>query len=83
VKAEAAKCAVCIPDTGLRAWEFSRSSAQANTRRKKDKLYGVGSFGFRKREATPCYGAEPKRSRSDNRCVNCEALTENRRIIRA
>jgi hypothetical protein len=28
-KAEAAKCAVCIPATGLRAWEFSRSCAQA------------------------------------------------------
>ena len=35
MKAEAAKCGVCIPATGLRAWESSRSSAQANARRKR------------------------------------------------
>src|SRR5690348_5492705 len=28
-KAEAAKCVLCIPATGLRAWEFSRSGVQA------------------------------------------------------
>ena len=34
MKAEAAKCALCIPATGLRAWEFSRSSAQTNAAEK-------------------------------------------------
>ena len=33
-KAEAAKCVLCIPATGLRAWESSRSSAQAKARGK-------------------------------------------------
>ena len=40
MKAEAAKCVLCIPVTGLRAWEFSRSSAQANARQKKKECAG-------------------------------------------
>jgi hypothetical protein len=35
VKAEAAKCVLCIPDAGPRAQEFGPSSAQENARQKK------------------------------------------------
>src|SRR5579872_2945499 len=37
-KAEAAKCVLCIPDTGPRAQELARSRAQENARQKKDRL---------------------------------------------
>jgi hypothetical protein len=35
VKAEAAKCVLCIPNAGPRAQEFGPSSAQENARQKK------------------------------------------------
>lgn len=43
-KAEVEKCVVCIPATGLRAREFSRSGAQAKAGAEKVKTYCVSSF---------------------------------------
>jgi hypothetical protein len=43
VKAEAAKCVLCIPNAGPRAQEFGPSSAQENARQKKPAYpYSVG-----------------------------------------
>lgn len=49
-KAEAAKCDRCVPATGRRAWEFSRSSAGRHGRRKQKKC-GVRSLGSSRSQA--------------------------------
>jgi hypothetical protein len=55
VKAEAAKCDWCIPDTGPRAQEFGPSSAQENARQKKGDLLNATWTGKR---ADPYRGVE-------------------------
>ncbi|SRR5712692_6424810 len=66
-KAEAAKCVLCIPDTGLRAQEFGPSSAQEDARQKKT-TYGTQWHRQEERsnvksESKFAKGARPQRIR--------------------